>query len=81
MVCFLGLRVGRLAAGRARSRQGRLRLLKVLTHGPRTAVLKMRNFDTPHPVHWAQRSIELSGGKRSAGSAATTDTKLELTWE
>jgi hypothetical protein len=45
-------------------------ILEVLTRGPKTAVLKIRNFDTPHKVHcmsvmgWAERSIELSGGKQ-----------------
>jgi hypothetical protein len=44
--------------------------LEVLTRGPRSAVLKIRGFATPHPVHclavagWAERSVELSGGKR-----------------
>jgi hypothetical protein len=43
--------------------------LQVLTRGPRTAVLRIRDFPTPHPVHcmavlgWCERSIELSGGK------------------
>ena len=43
--------------------------LEVLTRGPRTAILRMRGFDAPHSVHcmsvlgWAERSIELSGGK------------------
>jgi len=44
--------------------------LEVLTRGPRTAVLRIRGFATPHRVHcmsvqgWAERSIELSGGLR-----------------
>ena len=43
--------------------------LEVLTRGPATAVLRIRDFATPHEVHcrsvmgWAQRSIELSGAK------------------
>jgi hypothetical protein len=43
--------------------------LEVMTRGPKTTVLRLRGFDTPHPVHclsvlgWAERSIELSGGK------------------
>ncbi len=43
--------------------------LEVMTRGPKTAVLKIRDFATPHEVHcrsvmgWAERSIELSGGK------------------
>jgi len=54
--------------------------LEVLTRGPRTAILRMRGFDTPHPVHcmsvlgWAERSIELSGGKEVSGS----ETKCRL---
>lgn len=44
--------------------------LEVLTRGPKTAVLRIRGFATPHRVHcmavqgWAERSIELSGGER-----------------
>ncbi len=43
--------------------------LEITTRGPRTAVLRIRGFDTPHQVHclavtgWCGRSIELSGGK------------------
>ena len=67
--------------------------LEVMTRGPKTAVLRIRAFETPHPVHcmsvmgWAQRSIELSGGKH----VESTETKcrikgdefcqLESTWE
>jgi hypothetical protein len=42
--------------------------LEVLTRGPKTAVLRIRGFATPHKIHctavagWAERSIELSGG-------------------
>ena len=51
--------------------------LEVLTRGPTAAVLRVRGFDTPHPVHcqsvmgWAERSIELSGGKQ----VQSTETK------
>ena len=44
--------------------------LEVMTRGPRSAMLRIRGFDTPHPVHclavagWAERSVELSGGKK-----------------
>jgi hypothetical protein len=44
--------------------------LEVMTRGPRSAVLRIRGFATPHPVHclavagWCERSVELSGGKR-----------------
>ena len=44
--------------------------LEVATRGMRAAVLRVRNFATPHVAHclsvagWAERSIELSGGKR-----------------
>src|SRR6201999_4130785 len=44
--------------------------LEVMTRGPKQAVLRIRGFATPHTVHcqsvlgWAERSIELSGGKR-----------------
>lgn len=44
--------------------------LEVMTRGIRSATLRIRGFATPHPVHglavagWAERSIELSGGKK-----------------
>ena len=44
--------------------------LEVATRGPKAAVLRVRGFATPHPAHclavhgWAERSIELSGGKK-----------------
>lgn len=47
--------------------------LEVLTRGPETAILRIRDFDTPHVVHcrsvmgWAQRSIELSGADNIVG--------------
>ncbi len=43
--------------------------LEVATRGPKAAVLRIRGFATPHQAHclsvagWAERSIELSGGK------------------
>ncbi len=43
--------------------------LEVMTRGPRTAVLRIRGFATPHQIHcmaiagWCERSIELSGGQ------------------
>lgn len=45
--------------------------LEVATRGPKAAVLRLRGFATPHPAHclsvagWSERSIELSGGKRT----------------
>jgi len=68
-------------------------VLEVLTRGPKTAVLKIRNFDTPHPVHcmsvmgWAERSIELSGGKKVKSKETKCRTRgddwcqIESTWE
>lgn len=67
--------------------------LEVLTRGPRTAVLRIRDFATPHPVHclavmgWAERAVELSGGKnvhieepscRTRGDAIC---QLEAKWD
>lgn len=55
--------------------------LEVLTRGPNTAVLRIRGFDDPHPIHcrsvlgWAHRSIELSGGKTVASSESTCVTR------
>ncbi len=54
--------------------------LQVLTRGPNTAVLRIRGFDDPHPIHcrsvlgWGHRSIELSGGAavKSAESQCAT---------
>ena len=51
--------------------------LEVSTRGLRAAVLRVRGFATPDKVHcmsvegWAERSVELSGGKR----AKVTETK------
>lgn len=45
--------------------------MEVMTRGPRAAVARVRGFATPDRVHclavegWAERSIELSGGKRA----------------
>jgi hypothetical protein len=45
--------------------------LEVATRGPKAAVLRVRGFATPHQAHclavhgWAERSIELSGGKKT----------------
>ena len=67
--------------------------LEVLTRGPRTAVLRIRNFATPHVVHctaitgWAERAIELSGGTHVRIHEATCRTRgddlcqLEATWD
>jgi hypothetical protein len=67
--------------------------LEVLTRGPKTAVLRIRGFETPHKIHcmsvmgWARRSIELSGGNK----VTSQETKcrlggdefcqLDTTWE
>ena len=46
--------------------------MEVSTKGSKAAILRVRGFATPHPAHclsvagWAERSIELSGGKRPA---------------
>ena len=67
--------------------------LEVMTRGPKTAVLRVRAFATPHPVHclsvmgWAQRSIELSGGKNVQSVETRCRTRgdefcqFESTWE
>lgn len=67
--------------------------LEVMTRGPRTAVLRIRDFDTPHEIHcrsvlgWAKRSIELSGGKGVVSTETRCRMKgddfcqLESTWE
>lgn len=44
-------------------------VLEILTRGPGTAVMRIRDFATPHRVHclsvggWAERAVELSGAK------------------
>lgn len=67
--------------------------LEVMTRGPKTAVLRIRGFETPHAVHcrsvmgWAGRSIELSGGKhvRSTEVACRLQgsefCQIESTWD
>ena len=68
-------------------------ILEVLTRGPKTAVLRIRDFDTPNTVHcrsvmgWAERSIELSGGKKVQSCETKCRTRgdewcqIESTWE
>jgi hypothetical protein len=67
--------------------------LEVLTRGPRTAVLRIRGFASPHRAHclsvtgWCERSIELSGGKNVKVSEPLCRTRgdelcqLEAAWE
>lgn len=67
--------------------------LEVMTRGPRSAVVRVRGFATPHPVHclavagWAERSVELSGGKRVALAEVKCRTKgdefcqFDVRWE
>ncbi len=67
--------------------------LDVLTGGPKTAVLRIRDFATPDPVHcrsvmgWAERSIELSGATNIQGSETRCRTRgdelcqIEAAWE
>jgi hypothetical protein len=67
--------------------------LEVMTRGPKTAVLRIRGFDTPHTVHcqsvmgWAERSIELSGGKQVTSEETKCRTRgdewcqIETVWE
>lgn len=67
--------------------------LEVLTRGPKTAVLRIRGFATPHKVHcmavqgWAERSVELSGGLNVKTEEPLCRTRgdeycqLEATWE
>jgi hypothetical protein len=66
--------------------------LEVMTRGPKTSVLRVRGFDTPHRAHclsvqgWCERSIELSGGKNVTVEEPLCRTKgdelcqLEATW-
>jgi hypothetical protein len=66
---------------------------EVATRGARAAVLRVRAFETPHPVHclsvagWAERSIELSGGKRPILEETKCRTRgddvcqFDATWE
>jgi hypothetical protein len=67
--------------------------LEVATRGPKQAILRLRGFDTPHPAHclawsgWAERSIELSGGKRTMMMETKCRNKgdelcqLDATWD
>ena len=66
---------------------------EVATRGPRAAVLRIRNFATPHAAHclsvqgWAERSVELSGGKRPIVEESRCRTRgddlcqLDMSWE
>lgn len=67
--------------------------LEVMTRGPKTAVLRIRGYHSPHAVHcmsvmgWAKRSIELSGGKRVVSAETKCRVKgdefcqIESSWE
>jgi hypothetical protein len=67
--------------------------LEVATRGPKTAILRIRGFASPHRAHclsvlgWAERSIELSGGKRVISEESKCRTRgdeycqLDATWE
>lgn len=67
--------------------------LEVATRGSKAAVLRIRGFATPHRAHclsvagWAERSIELSGGKRTVLEETKCRTRgdelcqLDATWE
>lgn len=66
---------------------------EVATRGARAAVLRVRGFATPHQAHclsvmgWAERAIELSGGKRPIVEESQCRTRgdelcqLDITWE
>jgi hypothetical protein len=66
---------------------------EVATRGPKMAILRIRGFVTPHIAHclsvtgWAERSIELSGGKRPIVEEALCRTRgdelcqIEMKWE
>ncbi len=66
---------------------------EVAMRGPKAAVMRIRGFATPHRAHclsvagWAERSIELSGGKRAIVEESNCRTRgddlctLEVTWE
>ncbi len=68
-------------------------VLEVLTRGPKTAVLKIREFQAPHLVHcmsvmgWAERSVELSGGTKVKIQETKCRTRgdawcqIESTWQ
>jgi hypothetical protein len=65
---------------------------EVATRGPTAAVLRIRGVDRPHRAHclsvagWAERSIELSGGKRATVEESKCRTlgdelcQLDVTW-
>jgi hypothetical protein len=67
--------------------------LEVLTHGARSAILRIHAFAIPHRAHclsvigWCERSIELSGGKLVQAAETRCRTQgdelcqLEATWE
>ncbi len=68
--------------------------LEVVNRGNNHAtMLRIRGFETPHTIHcisvlgWAERSIELSGGKRVESSETQCRTRgdevcqIEATWE
>ena len=67
--------------------------LEVMTRGPKTAVLRVRGFATPHLVHcmsvagWCERSIELSGGENVVVTEPMCRTRgdelcqIEAAWE
>jgi hypothetical protein len=67
--------------------------LEVATRGPKAAVLRLRGFATPHRAHclswqgWAERSIELSGGKHPVIEESLCRTRgddlcqLDIVWE
>ena len=67
--------------------------LEVQNRGIHGTALKIRGFETPHPVHclsvlgWCERSIELSGGKQTQGAETLCRTRgdevcqIEATWE
>ena len=67
--------------------------LEVMTRGPRSAILRIRGFATPHRVQcesvlgWVERSIELSGGERVVIGESKCRTRgddvcqIDATWE
>lgn len=67
--------------------------LEVATRGTKSALLRMRGFASPHLAHclsvagWAERSIELSGGKGAHVTETQCRTKgddfcqLESSWD
>jgi hypothetical protein len=66
---------------------------EVATRGARVAVLRIHGFETPHVAHclsvmgWAERSIELSGGKRPIVEESKCRTRgdelcqIDVAWE